>query len=362
MSRGVKDLRDLIVVSRLTCRDSDEEIDSADEDFVRDLDALSLSSTGSGSRQSSANSIDRQKRGHKTPDSGIVGNGSPDFTSTQEHYPKPPSTNSSSSARKRKKGKHKSMETLPSRHELPKPSPLPPVGSRPSSSSSEGGGHISPEMKPTRSSSGYGDDSKPGNFDRMLSFMNDDVVSNWLLRANKTVSAMAQWCHAKENFVHFAHFWITDFPDIQRQEILKLEHGILLDELSMAFAAGKDQGKIRHKDVCTFLSAIFREYPNKLFSSKGSHQFLDALDVLTSERQDQYKELLSDVKVSTRNRQFAQWVLATRSFALVSVWAAVVNFYLNLWGKDTPSSALPTLASIAATQDIHEQRMFHAIR
>jgi hypothetical protein len=40
--------------------------------------------------------------------------------------------------------------------------------------------------------------------------------------------------------------------------------------------------------------------------------------------------MLSDVKCSTRNKQYAQWLLATRSFAIVSCWSAIVNFYRNL--------------------------------
>ena len=60
MSRGIKDLRELICVSRLTIRDSDEdEIPiSDDEGRMSRFGSLSISSetSGSESRQSSAKS------------------------------------------------------------------------------------------------------------------------------------------------------------------------------------------------------------------------------------------------------------------------------------------------------------------
>lgn len=52
-------------------------------------------------------------------------------------------------------------------------------------------------------------------------------------------------------------------------------------------------------------------------SSKGAHLFLDYLDVLTSERATAYRRLLSDVKCGTKVKQYAQWLLAIRSFSLV---------------------------------------------
>lgn len=72
MSRGVRDLRDLICVSRLTVRDSDEEVISDDEVVVKDLDALSISSASSVESLKRTNSVER----HVSPDSGCVTNSS----------------------------------------------------------------------------------------------------------------------------------------------------------------------------------------------------------------------------------------------------------------------------------------------
>ena len=44
----------------------------------------------------------------------------------------------------------------------------------------------------------------------------------------------------------------------------------------------------------------------------------------------EYKQLLSRVRCQTANGQFMQWLLAMRSFALISFTTAVVNFYRNL--------------------------------
>ena len=80
MSRGIRDLRDLICVSRLTIRHSDDEIFSSDEDsslpptgrlsqLSRKLSRNSLSSTGTSREGSAANQ--RGEAVPRSPDSGI---------------------------------------------------------------------------------------------------------------------------------------------------------------------------------------------------------------------------------------------------------------------------------------------------
>ena len=141
---------------------------------------------------------------------------------------------------------------------------------------------------------------------------------------------MTNWCHQKENYVQFAHFWLSEMPQLQRQEILKLEYSIVMDQFNLAFAPGRDVNQIKYKDIVHFAQAVFREYPANLFSSKGSYTFLNYLDILTSERTSEYRKLLTDVRCSTRIRQHAQWTLACRAFCLVSVWSAVLKFYRTL--------------------------------
>ena len=429
MSRGPRDLRDLICVSRLTFQESDEEIISDDERLATDFDTVSLDSSGScDSRQGSAVKSKAPIGQRISPDSGCIANGeSPPSAPVNNDELKLDLSGLQKKKSKKTRRKKKGLQIEPPRHELPKQAPLPPVGrsiseissarslSRTSNdsgkvtptpqshetfgypSSSSGSTHgegsatptpkirirelenpkpccsVEPDVdaesvpiKPKKTKAGQKPTqsvSKPesGDFDEMLCFMDATVVSSWLTRANNCVSELSTYIHADDNFVQFAHFWLTDFPDIQKREIFELELEILREELGFAFSVGRDQRKITQHDISNLIGAIFREYPVKLLSSKGNFLFLDYLDVLSSERTQKYKKLLSDVKCSTKNRQYAQWVLATRSFTLVSMWSAIVNFYRNLLGKHGSTEGLP-IPNVHSNRNIYEKRLFQALK
>lgn len=436
MSRGPKDLRDLICVSRLTFQESDEEIISDDERLAADFDTLSLGSSGScDSRQGSVVQSKSLIGPRISPDSGCIANGgSPpngQMPVNSEELKLDLSGLHHRKKSKKTKRKKKALHVEPPRHKLPKQAPLPPVGrsfseescvkslSRSSScdsgqvtptpnsnetstntssksvndndgstlshkpkirireiqtnpepySSTEGDVDVESEpVKPTQPKTKAGQkppqsvsNPETGNFDEMLCFMDATVVSSWLTRANNNVTELSSYVLADDNFVRFAHFWLTDFPDTQKREIFELEVEILREELGFAFSVGRDQRKVTQHDISNLIGAIFREYPSRLLSSKGNFLFLDYLDILSSERTQKYKKLLSDVKCSTKNRQYAQWVLATRSFALVSMWSAIVNFYRNLLGRHGNTNGLP-VPNIHPNKNIHGKRLFQALK
>ena len=406
MSRGIKDLRELICVSRLTVRDSDEdEIPSSDDEGrISRFSAISLSSgtSGSDTRQSSAQS----NKGHPSrisPDSGFSTNGfSPEgefaeqknskpgtdaslVVKTTGHFPHPPQNRKKQRKRTRKQVA-KVLDTLPAMHELPKPKPLPPLrsdsmspitiqskGSTESDSMDECAESSEPvPSAPTANASlnsrnGLKSKNNPTanvsivNFDHMLTYLDATLVSEWLANSNELVGEMTQWCHQKENYVQFAHFWLSEMPQLQRQEILKLEYSIVMDQFSLAFAPGRDAGQVKYKDIVHYTQAVFREYPANLFSSKGPFTFLNHLDILTSERAVEYKKLLTDVRCSTKIKQHAQWTLACRAFCLVSVWSAVLKFYRTLQ-SGVSGNSLPQPFTSTTDECLNHHRMYQSIR
>ncbi|XP_060064137.1 uncharacterized protein LOC132544543 [Ylistrum balloti] len=373
MSRGVRDLRDLICVSRLTFRDSDDEEPqflTDDEVVAKEFDQLSISSSDSVGGVESTNG-----GRHISPDSGCVTNGStpPELPVEEDTHlsttpvvvKSPPVPTKVGRTRRKKKRVHKVLSTEPTRHELPKPPRIPPLRSQYKTNfSSDNDSDVDMESQPLqRYGSQIANSRKSqaqGNFDEVLCYMDATVVSNWLERANRMVTEITSYCNSEDNFVTFAHFWFSGFEDVQKIELFDLEHSILVEEMSFAFAVGKDQGKVNQRDINNFIRALFREYPDKLLSAKGPNMFLNHLDVLSSQKHTQYKKLLSDVKCSTKNKQYAQWILATRSFALVSVWSAVVNFYRNLLGKVSPPR--PPSSRLSVEEDINLTRLGQAIR
>lgn len=408
MSRGPRDLRDLICVSRLTFRESDDEVNYSDEEkFCGDWDAISLGS--SGSNDSRLGSSTRRKT-DQTPDSGCVTNGGspPESGQTLMGEDLKLDLSTLSSKKKTKRKKKKTLEINFPKVPFPKPPPLPPVrsisgsdsgqdnsipptppsaskpkhtvaryiGSKPAKSKpvekqvtkdtvedvDEESVPVSNKIKTPLTYRVQASNSESGNYDEMLSYMDATIVSGWLMRANKSVSEIASYTSKEINFVQFAHFWLTDFPDTQKREIYELELEILREELGFAFAVGRDEGKISQKDISNLIGAILREYPVKLLSARGGFLFLDYLDILTSGRTQKYKQLLSDVKCSTKNRQYAQWLLATRSFALVNMWCAIVNFYRNLLGRQGNTTGSPAIEAPSSYKSVHEKRFFQALR
>ncbi len=171
-----------------------------------------------------------------------------------------------------------------------------------------------------------------GNFDHVLTYIDVSVVSDWLNLANVNLQTLSTWLEKSkcESFVHFANFWLTMLSDKQRRNLVDMEYSIIVDEICMAFNIGLNSDKVECKDVKKIIKIALSEYPLALNSSHGSYLVLDYLDILCSDRKDSYKKLLSDVKCRTANKQYAQWLLSIRSFALVNMFSAIVGFYDNI--------------------------------
>ena len=78
----------------------------------------------------------------------------------------------------------------------------------------------------------------------MLTYMDATIVAEWLTRSNTALEDMTTYCSQGDNFVQFAHFWLSEFPDTQKQEIYEMEHEILVEEVGLAFAVGKESRKV----------------------------------------------------------------------------------------------------------------------
>jgi hypothetical protein len=334
-------------------RDSDEEIFSDEEVVIKDLDAISISSASSIESSKHTQSVER----HVSPDSGCVTNSStpPETTVETEVVPK---RTKPKKRKKRDKKQAQGLNIIPGTYDLPKAELLPPVAS------TNFGSIISESQDVDEVSSPVVDKrvkASTTNFDDMMCYIDATVVSSWLTRANGNVHNLSEFCNNSEKFVQFAHFWLSDFPDQQKNEIFELEYEIIVEEANFAFTVGREQRKITNRDILSLISALFREYPGMLLSSKGPYLFLNYLDVLSSEKQTSYKRVLSDVKCSTRNKQYAQWILAMRSFTLLSVWTAIVNFYRNL-KRDVSPTQDHSLLSSSSKESVHHQRIVQAIR
>ena len=373
MSRSVRDLRELICISRLTIRESDEEEDVISDDNTLACDGVTSSSANLDKKRYVASNLDwwlnESKGNSTTPDSGFsMTNGFPQSDPTTEEDLEDGGCSDDDgigfAAGRQNKKKTKRMSKFPAMtHSFPLRSPLPSVGSSSYLKMDQETRLRESERSPRESLDRASTPSMryaEGHYEELLIYIDGAVVADWLQRANDSVIDMSRWCHHDDNFVEFANFWLTDFADIDKFNILRLEYQILGDELAFAFAAGVETGHVKQRHLAMFLDAVLREYPARLLSSRGAHLFIDHLDVLTSGKRDAYRRLLADVKCSTRVPQHIQWILAIRSFALVSLWSAIVRFYEKLCCEsDSSSSTSQPLPS--DVQLVNEHRMQVAI-
>ena len=77
------------------------------------------------------------------------------------------------------------------------------------------------KKKKKKSMPKYDLDSAPKaeDIDLVLDYTDSTVVSDWLQRANDMLQSLTDWCCAKDNFVQFAHFWLSTFTDSDSQQV-----------------------------------------------------------------------------------------------------------------------------------------------
>lgn len=322
MSRGVRDLRELICVSRLTSRPDDAD-SSRSGDEAEEAECGSTGDSVEQSRRSSASSAASQPLSMRGSDSGLD-QSPPASADGPEVEKKSPNRSRRTRIRKRPSGSEAGGRQLP------------PLQRGPDLNASRVPSVIAPLPPPAST-----------NFDHIIQCIDSAIVTDWLERATIYAHELNLWCNEGVNFCAFADFWLSSFPEAKKNEIVYLEFSVLMEEVSFAFREGKRGGRVKTEDIHNLLQALFHEYPNRLINPNGKAFFLDYLDVLSSERSNEYRALLTDVRLSTRNKLYTQWYLSIRSFALLSTWSAVVGFFRELAKRGNTDVVRPQTARVA---------------
>ncbi|XP_061455518.1 salivary gland specific protein SAGSIN1 isoform X2 [Rhineura floridana] len=187
-----------------------------------------------------------------------------------------------------------------------------------------------------------------GTFEKLFKHFEGAAVIGWLQRAHNFIGDMGTWSYCGDNFVRFAHFWISELQYNQKQQLLELEMGVIEDEVRLAFE-GSDSKEFQPSDLNSILAAVLSEYPVGLVNNQNPYVFLDYLNLMSSADTSGYKKMLSSIQYTTKNPQIAQWLLAIRAFALANLWHAIVKFYKALV-KTQLSSEQPIKSSVSATR------------
>lgn len=205
------------------------------------------------------------------------------------------------------------------------------------------------------------------DFAMIFDSIDHKLVARWLDDANVVIGQLSHWCHYNDNFIVFGHFWLTEFPGVECNSLIRMEHEIFVDRLASAF---QPASKIRLCHVTALAEAVLHEFPRRLLSVEGPRLVLHWLDVLTSpKRCEQFRKTFSNIHCSTTCHQHSEIVLSLRAFALVSLVSAFVDFYQKLVDNHVhqqPAENIPSARE--ENQDlsdqllVSEQRMCTSIR
>jgi len=207
------------------------------------------------------------------------------------------------------------------------------------------------------------------DFAMIFDSINHKLIARWLQDVNGVISQLSDWCHCGDNFVAFGHFWLSEFPGVERNSLIRMEHDIFTDRLASVFPP---TSKTRLCRVSALAGAVLHEFPRRLLSVEGPCLVLHWLDVLTSpKRCEQFRKMFSSVHCSTTCHQHSEIVLSLRAFALVSLVSALVDFYQKLIDNhvhqpapndETLPSAREEYGGASERLSVSEQRMCTSIR
>jgi len=158
--------------------------------------------------------------------------------------------------------------------------------------------------------------------DTVLQLFDRSVVLVWLEQTKRSVTDISDWCAEEENFVRFAHFWLSEFPPARRCSMFEFEYGLLREKI--AASCGSKQPPA--EDIASSLSAILHEFPEgRLNGLADAYVFLEHLEALAERRKR--NSLLAAGTYSLHSRQHYGCLLAVRSYAIVSIWSAILDKY-----------------------------------
>ena len=356
MSRSVKDLRELICISRLSVRSSgsDQESDESGQDYDESYDRH----TDPASQQHGGQAtLPKELTGYSNEILSAITRKTSEKKNVVASMKSPRSARSSSS-REIVVGRPKSA-----------------VGGvrRPPSS-------LDCELHSTSSTKGFDkfgsmnlnrknfyeaancrkkpdevEVSRAKKMENMLQYIDATVVSSLLENCNIQLKEISMWLRTEQNFVSLANFLMTKFHYKKRKELFEMETSFILDELHVAFGVGIRDKKVKTVDLKDLLNVILREYPSKMLGRKGLIWFVQTIETFCCGKDESFRQLLSDVSLSTQNKQHIQWLLGMRAFSLVSLANGVIYFYKNicqLEAKREEGTAMKTLSSISDLKQV----------
>lgn len=301
MSRAVKDLRELINVSRLSFRDEENSVDHSYSSRLHlpDLEG-GLQRTGVAEEEAGRSFT----KAHSFP------------RGTSRSAPVHQASRGHEAAHKvRSSSVHPQAVTAPQ----VAPSHYPPLDfQRP-----RGGGAV-------------GSDTAGGTAEEVVARIDKEYLKELLAQSSSSLTALSLWWADPVKACKFMHFWLKEIDEMKRLELLQMEYSIVREEVQALFAVPLATGDVKVTNTHGLLHAVLHEYPSAFCGANGRKVVIDVICLLASEKRDEFKKLLTDVHLSSKSKPAIESFLSLRSFGLVSMMHSIVCFFCKTAHLDLP--------------------------
>ena len=340
MARNIRDLREIINISRLSIRDEEDfqSVFSSDEDeetsslrgYITSRPSSALGTRSCFQTLSSNNDNNNNNNNNnnnistKRPVSAVN-------SSRSEQSIRPSTVPIKRSSHEPRKSN--SSQSLIGRDHKQFPShytPVPPILSK-------------DDKKKIRDKNPRIRKNTRRNFDEVLSYLDSAIVNEWLEECNDTIQKLSSFATEGAKWVSFCHFLLEGMKHEDYCHLLDVEFSIIVDRLKYGFHAGFTTNQLNDNDLLQLASSAIPEYPGRLKQGayKGVEALLDIFVVLSSsDRTDQYRELLKSINCVSVNKQCVQWLLAIRAHGLISFVSGILRFFENIHSDSVTSASV----------------------
>ena len=302
MSRAVKDLRELINVSRLSFRDEENSVDHSYSSLLHSPDLeRGLQRTG----------VAEEEAGRSF---------------TKGHSPLPCGTSRSAPVHQASRG-HAAPHKVRS-------SPVHPQGV---SAAQVAPSHYSAlDFHRPLGGDAVGSHAAEGTAEDVVARIDKEYLKELLAQSSSNVAALSLWWADPVKACKFMHFWLREIDERKRLELLQMEYSIVREEVQALFAVPLATGDVKVTQTHGLLHAVLHEYPSAFCGANGRKVVIDVICLLASEKRDEFKKLLTDVHLSSRSKPAIESFLSLRSFGLVSMMHSVICFFCKTAHLDLP--------------------------
>jgi len=260
MARSVKDLRDIINISRLSMHPDAESSDEFSSDDLLipsnghddELATYLMERPGTAMSESNFATVPAQTR----PGSARK---RLESSSSKDVQFRPMTAPQQSSKHTKIKSKVKSgRNTVPFQNGtkiLNKYTPVPPIVA----AANNNNNYTKNKMKTIKSQK----TDTAQNFDYLFEYLDSTIVNSWLEELNEKLAYMNTTMKNENHFLEFSNFFLTMLPLDKYNELIDLEFSIIIDQLKYAFHAGFNENVIKLKDLYCLLQSVLKEYPKK---------------------------------------------------------------------------------------------------